>query len=215
LRSINPGLVIFDEFQRFRDLTDTDVSTVDDSGEDSLRLRDRAAALVLKQIRGSADSTGPALLLLSATPYTPYRGRSEPAGTGDSSASQSSDFFDLVGFLARNDIHAKKAKTLFSELSEELRKGLIDSARGQELRRLLIANLSPLMSRTERPQLPSTDSAVVEDTSVIDAELLPCDIAQFCQMQESFKPEDYQWILPLWQSVPLPMQKSLFSLAAQ
>jgi hypothetical protein len=206
LRSINPGLVIFDEFQRFRDLTDANVSTVDDSGEDSSRLRDRAAALVLKQIRGSADSTGPALLLLSATPYTPYRGRSEPAGTGDSSANQSSDFFDLVGFLAGSATHAKKAKTLFSELSEELRKGLIDSARGQELRRSLIANLSPLMSRTERPQLPSTDSAVVDDASVIDAELLPCDIAQFCQMQESFKPEDYQWILPLWQSVPLPMQ---------
>ncbi len=206
LRSINPGLVIFDEFQRFRDLTDEDVSAVGDSSEDTARLRDRAAALVLKQIRGSADATGPALLLLSATPYTPYRGRSEPVGVGDGNSNQSSDFFDLVGFLAGNVTHAKEAKKLFSELSEELRKGLIDSARGQELRRALIKKLSPLMSRTERPQLPSTDGAAADDASVIDAELLPCDIAQFCLMQDSFKPEDYQWILPLWQSVPLPMQ---------
>ena len=203
LQSINPDLVIFDEFQRFRDLTDADLGDEDEGSKDSLRLRDRAAALVLKQIRGGTDSSNPALLLLSATPYTPYRGR---IGSVDGSTNQSSDFFDLVGFLAGNANHAKNAKILFSELSEELRKGLIDSTRAQELRRKLIANLSPLMSRTERPQLPSTDITVMDDTSVIDAELLPCDLAQFCQMEESFRPDDYQWILPLWQSVPLPMQ---------
>ncbi len=203
LDAIKPSLVIFDEFQRFRDLTDANDDKVVDNNEFQVRLRDRAEALVLKHIRGNADSAGPALLLLSATPYTPYRRRSESKDDGEN---QNSDFFDLVGFLAGNAKHAKNTKKLFDELSEELRKGLIDTNKCKELRRLLIANLSPLMSRSERAQLAETEIGSLNDDSMIEAELLPCDIEQFCQMQQCFIPDDKKWILPLWQSVPLPMQ---------
>ena len=201
LQGINPGLVIFDEFQRFRDLTDEDAADADDA----TRGRDRAAALVLNHIRGNAGA-GPALLLLSATPYTPYRGRREPTNNDENSSHQSSDFFNLVGFLAGSQAHAIKTKKLFNDLSEELRKGLTDSDRGKTIRKELIAKLSPLMSRTERPQKLRSDTASLDGAAIIEEELLPCDIDQFCQMHESFQAKDHPWILPLWQSVPLALQ---------
>jgi hypothetical protein len=206
LQGIGSGLVIFDEFQRFRDLMEDDGA--DDSREvcDDDVIRKRAAVRVLESIRGLPDGSGPALLLLSATPYTPYRRHSRQGKADSKSADQSSDFFDLVAFLSASSSVAEVAKGKFLELSEELRKGVLDSVRLQTIRNSLMGILLPLMSRTERPSLPDGQGTLAEVTSVIDADLLPSDISQFCDMQECFNPASQDWIVPLWQSVPLPMQ---------
>lgn len=203
LRSLSADLVIFDEFQRFRDLTDESSKPLNEDNED--RLRDRAAKLVLKEIRGGASEGGPALLLLSATPYTPYREKPEK-DQQDNKTDQNSDFFHLVSFLSDNPNAAKNSRMLFGELSNELRKGQLNSLRAIELRDTLISTLSPLISRTERPRLPNSSGTVENETKSIYADLLPCDMKPFHEMHSCFLQEDQSWVVPLWQSVPLPMQ---------
>jgi hypothetical protein len=206
LKSIGAGLVIFDEFQRFRDLMD-DVEVDGDSDEDEIEaIRSRSSARVLESIRGLPNTDGPALLLLSATPYTPYRRHTKALGQDETDSAQSADFFDLISFLAASDKKATEAKAMFLELSEELRKGDFSSKRAQSIRMSLMGILLPLMSRTERPAHLNGKDAIVSATSVIDAELLISDMAQFREMQECFSPASRDWIVPLWQSVPLPMQ---------
>jgi hypothetical protein len=206
LKSIGAGLVIFDEFQRFRDLMD-DVGIDGTSDEDELdAIRSRSSARVLEAIRGLPNTDGPALLLLSATPYTPYRRHAKALGQDESDSAQSADFFDLISFLAASDTKATKAKGLFLELSEELRKGDFSSERAQLIRTSLMGILLPLMSRTERPVLLSSKDEAASATAVIDADLIISDLAQFREMQDCFNPTSRDWIVPLWQSVPLPMQ---------
>lgn len=205
LKIIGAGLVIFDEFQRFRDLMD-DVSVDGVSDEDDIEaIRSRSSARVLESIRGLPNSDGPALLLLSATPYTPYRRHSKTV-QDDSISGQSADFFDLISFLSASDTKAKKAKAMFLELSEELRKGDFNSDRARLIRTSLMGMLLPLMSRTERPVLLRKVNGSLETTSKIDADLLPSDLAQFREIHACFNPTSQDWIVPLWQSVPLPMQ---------
>jgi hypothetical protein len=146
------------------------------------------------------------LLLLSATPYTPYRRRSKHGKVDGKSADQSSDFFDLVSFLSASPSTADAAKGKFLELSEELRKGVLDSVRSETIRDSLMDILLPLMSRTERPSQPNGKGPVAETTSVVDADLSPSDISQFCDMHDCFSSASQDWVVPLWQSVPLAMQ---------
>jgi hypothetical protein len=206
LKSIGAGLVIFDEFQRFRDLMD-DVCVDGVSDEDEIEaIRSRSSARVLEAIRGLPNSDGPSLLLLSATPYTPYRRHSKGVGQDDSVSAQSADFFDLISFLSASATRANTAKAMFLELSEELRKGDFNSERAKLIRTSLMGTLLPLMSRTERPVSPSRKDGAGSTTNLIDAELLTSDLTQFREMQECFGPASQDWIVPLWQSVPLPMQ---------
>jgi len=206
LKGINAGLVIFDEFQRFRDLMEDPATPeyVFTNQEDELQ--SRAETQVLEAIRGLPDGSGPSLLLLSATPYTPYRRRTKQIANSVAAADQSSDFFDLVSFLAGSPEAAGRARDLFLDLSEELRKGNLESVRAQTTRASLMNVLLPLLSRTERPSPSTAFRAVNETESLTDAELLPVDIGQFCDMQECVNPSSHDWIVPLWQSVPLPMQ---------
>ena len=206
LRNIGPDLVIFDEFQRFRDLTEPD----DDSGAgfeeaDAVDLRKRAAARVMDAIRGDGGRDSPALLLLSATPYTPFRSRHEQRAGGEP-AHHSSDFFDLVSFLSNDQSLADRSLQLFTGIREELQKGQMTSARAVSLRSQLTCLLEPLMARTERT---SIHLGVAQQPSIgrfVEEQLQADDLRPFREMHECFSPEDRDWIVPLWQSIPLPLQ---------
>lgn len=207
LRDIAPDLVIFDEFQRFRDLTDEgDEPEVDSDGNESADIRERAAARVMDAIRGDAGSDAPALLLLSATPYTPYRSRQERRVAGAAEDHHSSDFFGLVSFLAADGMVADQAMQLFSKLREELQKGELRSERAVALRGELTALLTPLMSRTERTSVRLNSWDGHSSSKLIESELLLSDLRQFQDMHDCLSEQDRDWIVPLWQSVPLPMQ---------
>ncbi len=207
LRDIAPDLVIFDEFQRFRDLTDDgDSADADTEGYESADIRERAAARVMDAIRGDAGHDAPALLLLSATPYTPYRSRQERRVAGVVADHHSSDFFGLVSFLAADGGVAGQAMQLFSNLREELQKGAIGSERAVALRGALTELLTPLMSRTERTSVRLEFSNGSSSSKFVESDLLPSDVRQFHDMHDCFSEQDRDWIVPLWQSVPLPMQ---------
>ena len=114
LEQVRPDLVIFDEFQRFRDLLDEGSDASDDpelvgSDDGSNQLMpDEAASRVLRAIRGDSIRHRPALLLLSATPYLPYRGREE----GGDDADPAKDFFTIVKFLFGGGAQGREAAAL-------------------------------------------------------------------------------------------------------
>ena len=206
LRDIGPDLVIFDEFQRFRDLTEAEDDS-DQGGEeaDETTVRKSAATRVMNAIRGDGSRESPSLLLLSATPYTPYRSRHEQRSSGEA-AKHSSDFFDLVSFLANDQNLADQSLELFGSLREEMQKGLMNSERAASLRSQLAHLLEPLMARTERT---SIRSGVTQQPSIgrfVEEQLHASDLRPFRQMQECFSPDDRDWIVPIWQSIPLPLQ---------
>jgi hypothetical protein len=186
LSSVRPDLVVLDEFQKFRDLLDPRTDAADE-----------AAAHVLNAIRGGGQD-GPALLLLSATPYVPYRSRAEGGG-----AEAVSDFFELIFFLAGNDGTTRdEVARGFATLEEELRKGAADTTRLRDIRDSLEARLRPLMCRTER----SRHLAEAEPPCPERVELHPADIEAFRSFAASLHETDRQWAVPLWASVPLPLQ---------
>jgi hypothetical protein len=194
LMSIDADLVVLDEFQRFRDLLQEPEPAANDN-----ELPAKVAQVVLQTIRGHASGGGPRLLLLSATPYS-TRGHSAGA---QGSTGHAADFFELVAFLAGSQKAARRAETLFEDLSIELRKGTIHSARAAGLRSDLVNLLAPLMSRVERGRLARFEST---RATSITADLDPCDILPLRELKECFQADHADWIVPLWQSVPLPMQ---------
>ena len=208
LEQVRPDLVIFDEFQRFRDLLEESPDTQDEAqGEtDTPATGDADASRVLRAIRGDGMDHRPGLLLLSATPYAPYRGRRE----GAAYATAATDFFVLVEFLYGGGQKGRKAsqraKSLFETVGEELRKGAPLSDRAQSARADLTALLTRVMSRTERPRKAIDDGTQNGSDGVCEAPLLPADISIFRHLTECLRSDDHGWAVPLWQSVPLPMQ---------
>ena len=138
---LKPDLVIFDEFQRFRDLLD--------------RGQSEAAQRVIGRLRGEGTQSPPALLLLSATPYRLYSRRAEEA----SSSSHRSEFFDLVEFLYGGTLQAKEKRRscekAFVTIEAELRKGTSGSDAAREAKARAEELLREVMARTERSSLPS------------------------------------------------------------
>ncbi|MBP7492873.1 MAG: DEAD/DEAH box helicase family protein, partial [Rhodoferax sp.] len=219
LKSINPDLVIFDEFQRFRDLLDdgegneTDDekhAAVEETGYD----RNHATASVLKALRGQGrGSNGPALLLLSATPY------GLPGGAVKSTEGKEyhQDFFDLLGFLALDKKRLGEIKKAYGELHTLLmdwapgKTNVVEAAK--KCRIELQEMLQPLMARTER--VSSSDILQSEAlgsnapsvcTNEVAQEIRADDLTPLVDMWGSFKEDHQAWAIPLWQSVPLPMQ---------
>jgi hypothetical protein len=209
IANINPDLVIFDEFQRFEDLicsAPEDVEKEQEDVDDDLAGFQREARRLLYSLRG--DEKGRALLLLSATPWIPYRSRAE---INPKVRSSSDGFIEVVRFLFRSSKRADvdRISTLLLK-----RRGLLtvcprDWAEIDRNHDELLALLMPVMARTERRrELPA--AALETNASVLQARLQPDDLMQFKAFHECVekgkKPGDLEMLVPLWNSVPLPMQ---------
>ena len=202
LDGVRPDLVIFDEFQRFRDfLTERD----EERDRPKPRDLDESALRVLTAIRGEGEGQRTPLLLLSATPYTHYRGRGDESGYGEAAG----DFFEIVRFLHGGGRTGREAadhaRFLFGAVEEELRKGTPLSEPAERARAELTTLLKRVLSRTERP-LSAGDAAADFGGGEREVSLSPADVTVFRHLKESLRPKDYGWAVGLWQSVPLPMQ---------
>ena len=190
LDEIEPDLVIFDEFQRFRGLVNPKV--------------DEAAARVIGRLRGDDLERPPALLLLSATPYRLYSRRWEDAP----GVSHHSEFFDLVEFLYRDGRMAKHKRTEceghLEELQRELRRGQPNSTAAQQVRCRLEEILRPIIARTERASCQSSDAR--SDFASLPAQLGPEDMSVYRHLCQSFSDRHRSSAVHFWTSIPLPMQ---------
>jgi len=190
VEEVRPDLVIFDEFQRFRDLIEPQ--------------QDEAAQRVIGRLRGDDSDAPPALLLLSATPYRLFTRRWEE----EAGASHRAEFFELVEFLYGGDAEAKRkrkqAEEAFSKLEAELRKGQPTSAEAQAARNDVESILCPIISRTERAS--HDDGWDHFETQSVQAPVAPEDLTIFKHLSRSFDVTHRPNAVPYWTSIPLPMQ---------
>jgi hypothetical protein len=105
IEELRPDLVIFDEFQRFRDVITSKIDESEVDSDDQELSVEYAANRVLKGLRGDGMKSPPTLLLLSATPYRLYSSRWEDEAIGQ----HHQEFFDLVEFLSGGGIDGKKS----------------------------------------------------------------------------------------------------------
>lgn len=201
LEELEPGLIIFDEFQRFRDLmTNAEISL------------DPAEARIRNIL--TAKNSG-RLLLLSATPYEALRPMAKvdktrhTVGTVQDNRSEDNDFFRLLEFLMGNQSTAQRGQTMrsireaFSAREAEVRRGTPDSDIAKAALEVLTSKLSRIMCRTERPVVADADLAGEPPLIPLTAS----DVQSFRAFSSWVPRDEYaHWAVPLWSSVPLAAQ---------
>ena len=194
LRDIRPDLVIFDEFQKFREMLIDPLNAPADP--------------VTRALRGGV-ANGHGVLLLSATPYRLYSTRQEEAA----GMSHHQDFFELIRFLFGPESSQPKEveRDLLDFGGMMLAKDTPDFKVLGELREQIQGRLRRVMSRTERPN--NADSS--DQSSHPGAEIKPEDLRLFRnwvarlqvgQESQRGKVDLLSFAVPYWLSVPLPIQ---------
>jgi len=185
-----PDLVIFDEFQRYRDLLAP--------GDE-----DRLGRALLEGENGRR----PAILLLSATPYRLF------SETWETTAGRQphKELFGIVEFLGGGAVRSD-TEALFHRFGAILRRiadtpdqplesSLVDTAR--EVRGQIEAKLRPLIARTERH---GASDAGGSGTLLPAHSLAPVDLRVFRHFANAVAPRFRTSTVPYWLSVPLPAQ---------
>jgi hypothetical protein len=202
LRNVKPDLIIFDEFQKFRDLL---IDPPPKPGKKTEPLDPLKLAL-----RGGLKRSDAAMLLLSATPYRPYSTRQEER----EGFSPYKEFFELIKFLfgpesgEPDDIEKALRKFGTEILSKEP-----DFARLAQLKAEIEKRLGPVMSRTERADLMDADSHIPKNRQ--HSVILPEDLRLFkhfvarlrgASKRGRRKFDLMSFAVPFWLSIPYPIQ---------
>ena len=188
LDSAPPDLIIFDEFQNYRELLTASADN----------------PLAAQLLAGREGIAPPPILLLSATPYRFYAERWET----ETGSAPHVEFFEIIEFLGGPNLRAE-AETQFRRFGDLLhligrlpsgsRQTAIDEAKS--LKRQLEALLAPLMSRTERPV--SDRAGELPPPSI---KIEPHDLEVYRHFTEHVSPKLAGSAIAYWLSVPLPAQ---------
>ncbi len=166
LRSVQPDLIIFDEFQKFRELL---IDPLPKPGKPAVVPDPLTLAL-----RGGIKRSDPALLLLSATPYRPYSTRQQER----EGFSPHKEFFELITFLfGPQSKEPGKIEKALREFGGEILAKAPSFDQLAALKTDIQDRLRPVMSRTERIDLMSTASSL--PTIHPRSEILPDDLRLF------------------------------------
>ncbi|MGE2718459.1 helicase-related protein [Mycolicibacterium celeriflavum] len=175
VESLEPDLVILDEFQRFRHLIDPN------SGSDASEL-----AHNLFNYRHAK------VLLLSATPYKPYTTVAE--GTEDD---HYRDFMTTLEFLAGGDKAAlERIRNGFRSYREAAIVGSKAANEAAELRNTLL----PFMTRSERPRMEEGRDLLVR--RIVSEVPTPDDLRGFAALQNFAREIDSPVSVDYWKSIP-------------
>lgn len=196
LKQLAPDLVIFDEFQRFSDLLHGD-----GRGSD-----------IAREMVGSGPR-GPAVLLLSATPFRLYGGEMETAFDGQPHHKQ---FFALVEWLLGKDTRAARERqeleALFSQYASGLRSADPLGDQTMDAKRAIETSLRRVIARTER--FGHDQGRDVAHLVELDAPLSSTDLSAYRHLVRCFRPNDdappsghvVSAAIRYWTSAPLAMQ---------
>lgn len=175
VESLEPDLVILDEFQRFRHLIDPK------SGS--------AASELAHHLFNYPDAK---VLLLSATPYKPYT-----TVAGDSEDDHYRDFMTTLEFLTGGDDAAlERIRNGFRNYRQAVIAGSEAAVEAAELRKALL----PFMSRSERPRLEEGRDLLVR--RVVSDVPTPEDLRGYSALQSFARAIDSPVSLDYWKSIP-------------
>jgi hypothetical protein len=195
LKSVQPDLVIFDEFQKFREMLIDRPNISPDP--------------VTQALRGGSSGSTHGVLLLSATPYRPYSSRQDEA----SGISHHQHFFEIIRFLfGSNTTEPEDIERAFLEFGTRmLAKETPDFQELEILRTDIQRRLRSVLSRTER----LTDDGLSSAANHPLAEIKPEDLRVFKHWVARLKAAEtprkgrvdlMSFAVPYWLSVPLPIQ---------
>lgn len=195
LDRLAPDLVIFDEFQRFQDLL---------AGED------RGSDIAREMVRVAPE--GPAVLLMSATPYRLYGGDLESAFT---EAPHHEQFFELVEWLLGGDADAREERAAlegaFRRYGDALRSSEPVGPSAQLAKAEIETRLRPIIARTER--FAHEAGRDMAENVALPAPLQPDDLEAFRHLYGCFSENNGEAArgvagaaVAYWSSVPLAMQ---------
>ncbi|WP_232836285.1 helicase-related protein [Mycolicibacterium smegmatis] len=175
VESLEPDLVILDEFQRFRHLIDPA------SGS--------PASELAHHLFNYPDAK---VLLLSATPYKPYT-----TAADDSEDDHYRDFMTTLEFLTAGDREAlERIRVGFRDYRHAVVAGLEAVREAEALRNELL----PYMTRSERPRLEEGRDLhvrrVVSEVPTVD------DLRDFAALQRFARQIDTRVSLDYWKSIP-------------
>lgn len=176
---LEPDLVILDEFQRFKDLLDTD----------------DAGAQLAHAIFDHPDAK---VLMLSATPYKMYTLPDDPE-----SDDHYTDFTRTVRFLAGDD----RARLVEDEL-RAMRESLLaggDRARAREARDAVERELRRVMSRTERLSSTPDRDGMLAERCLDGVRLTADDVRAWRTFDGVARHIDHHDVLEYWRSTPYPL----------
>lgn len=189
LAATPPDLIIFDEFQRFREL-----------------LAPSAGDRLGRALLGAAGKK-PAMLLLSATPYRLYG----DSWDGKSGPQAHEELYQTIEFLTGSKGDRTRAEELFASFGEILR--AVSDAEGDTIDPLLGDRaravrdqieilLRPYIARTERPQVFGSDQDTQRSPLAVGAP----DLRVFKHFAEKVTGRHRTAAASYWLSVPLPAQ---------
>jgi len=211
LERLRPDVVILDEFQRFFEILepfsiDTDCRA---SGglEDMKNAADEdkdadAEGLLRLLLEAPAGAAGPAILLLSATPYRPPAGGVDGAGIR-----HYKQFFRLLEFLygdrAREEVPALRG--MFRRYGNLLREAAPGDSAVLTLRDEIQSRLARVIARTERAGLLG-ENGYPSAPYRHSVDLCANDVRIHRQLWMAASELDRSAVTPYWTSIPFPLQ---------
>jgi hypothetical protein len=180
LATLEPDLIILDEFQRFKHLLEEE----SEAGE------------LARDLFNSEAGQGSRVLLLSATPY---RGLTLHHETDDD---HYGDFLKLLGFLEDGD--AAGCKEILAEYRAALPAVMTPEgmARLRKAKTALQQRLVRVMARTERLSSAKRRDGMLVDASPVDATLQPADVRAFLGAQRIADVVKEGDVVEYWKSAP-------------
>lgn len=179
IESLEPDLVILDEFQRFSDL---------------LHGKDEASQLA-QQLFRYRDVR---VLLLSATPYRMFTTADEPGSDG-----HYADLIQTIGFLQNDPERTQAFQSALTAYGKELFRIGIDN--GEALRRArdeVARMLRRVMVRTERLAVTADRSGMLKEVTCPDVRVMERDIDSFLALQGLARSLDVPDVTEYWKSAP-------------
>lgn len=184
IRSLEPDLIILDEFQRFK----------------SLLSGDSPEAEMARQLFDYEDHLSKArVLLLSATPYKMFTTPDEANGED-----HYTDFVSTARFLLNEAPHlADELSQLLKDYRNALfRVGQDGLAQLERIRTRLEAILRGVMVRTERLAVTPDRSGMLSERPIVGLTLEPRDILSYTASQRLGKVADQADTMEFWKAAP-------------
>jgi hypothetical protein len=179
IESLEPDLVILDEFQRFSDL---------------LHGKDEASQLA-QQLFRYRDVR---VLLLSATPYRMFTTADEPGDGG-----HYADLIQTIGFLQNDSERTQAFQSALTTYGKELFR--IGADEGEALRPArdeVASMLRRVMVRTERLAVTADRSGMLKEVPCPDVRVMERDIDSFLALQGLARSLDVPDVTEYWKSAP-------------
>jgi hypothetical protein len=179
IESLEPDLVILDEFQRFSDL---------------LHGKDEASQLAQQLFR----YPGVRVMLLSATPYRIFTTADEPGGDG-----HYADLIQTISFLQNDPERTQAFQDALTEYGKELfRIGSDDGAALRKARDEVANILRRVMVRTERLAVTANRDGMLEEIICPGVRVMARDIESFLALQKLGRSLEVPDVIEYWKSAP-------------